>query len=223
MILLLSAGLCSGANQVSPPSTIEYLIGPATNSNIPFNTSVPAGASFAPTADAGLARSVNVTFTRPNGTISGGVVVNPLYTDTMFLPCGGSGGGWSWILADQEGVCVQVLLVSLLESTDSLVLIRYSIHYNITYGMSSDTSQANSTFCGPPPYSFQSWIVNSTFNVRAPTQGDGGTLTPTSFITGLPSAPTGTVPNSERRSTEKVKLENALVYGLALCILEAVV
>lgn len=224
IILLLGARLCSGANEVSPPSTIEFLIGPTTNSTISFNTSVPAGASFSPTTDAGLARSVNVTFTRPNGTISGGVVVNPLNTGTLFVPCGGGGGGgWSSILADQEGVCVQVLLDSLLVLTDSFVLIRYVIHYNITYGMSSDTSQANSTFCGPPPYSFQSWIVNSTFNVRAPAEGDGGTLTPASFTTGLPSAPTGMVPNSGPRSIEKGILGNVLVYCLVLCVLDAIV
>jgi hypothetical protein len=55
--------------------------------------------------------------------------------------------------------------------------------------MSSDPSQANSTYCGPGPFSFEYYVLNKTFSVISnETQGALATIT-----TLLPQQPTGLV------------------------------
>jgi hypothetical protein len=55
--------------------------------------------------------------------------------------------------------------------------------------MSSDPSQANSTYCGPGPFSFEYYVLNKTFSVISnETQGALATIT-----TELPQQPTGLV------------------------------
>jgi hypothetical protein len=65
----------------------------------------------------------------------------------------------------------------------------YTATWNFTYAMSSDPSQANSTYCGPGPFSFEYYVLNKTFSVTSnETQGALATIT-----TQLPQQPTGLV------------------------------
>ncbi|KAE9393492.1 hypothetical protein BT96DRAFT_923989 [Gymnopus androsaceus JB14] len=176
IVLLCYARLCYGGKEVSPPSTFEYLLVPPSPSSVLFESSVPAGVVYSSIPE-GVGIIVNVTYTCPNGTTSPGIVVN-----WPFSCPSGDGGGWSYIIADQQG--------------------NYTIRYNITHGVSSDPSQANATYCGPEQYSFQSWTLNSTFTVQSPELFGGGpdssftepTITPVRLVSALPTTPTGSVP-----------------------------
>jgi hypothetical protein len=55
--------------------------------------------------------------------------------------------------------------------------------------VSSDPSQANSTYCGPGPFSYETYILNKTFSVTS-NEGQGGIAT---ITTQLPQQPTGMV------------------------------
>jgi hypothetical protein len=67
--------------------------------------------------------------------------------------------------------------------------------YNLTYGLSADPSQANRSYCGPPPYSYQSWLLNATFDAAAGGRpgGDWSLDNLTTVTTRLPGTPTGVV------------------------------
>jgi hypothetical protein len=73
----------------------------------------------------------------------------------------------------------------------------YTAFWNFTFATSSDPSQANDTYCGPGPFSFESYVVNETFSVNATTSGQQPDATVT---TDLPQQPTGLVKSSADRS-----------------------
>jgi hypothetical protein len=59
--------------------------------------------------------------------------------------------------------------------------------------MSSDTREANSSYCGPEPFTIQSWLVNSTVRVQDAAAGSGASVLAFTTGTRLPSSPTGKV------------------------------
>jgi hypothetical protein len=73
----------------------------------------------------------------------------------------------------------------------------YTAFWNFTYATSSDPSQANGSYCGPGPFSFESYVVNKTFSVNATTSEEQPAATVT---TDLPQQPTGLVKSSAGRS-----------------------
>lgn len=65
----------------------------------------------------------------------------------------------------------------------------------VQYDMSSDPSKANdSGYCGPGPYSFERWKINSRFSVMK--LDYNGSTKPSTLLTQLPSQPTGDIPKS---------------------------
>jgi hypothetical protein len=79
------------------------------------------------------------------------------------------------------------------------VLFRYTFIWDVFYVMSSDSKQANSSWCGPDPFTIQSWTLNSTVNVTDNSPGTAGTAAAAqteSVTTRLSSKPTGKVVNA---------------------------
>jgi len=56
--------------------------------------------------------------------------------------------------------------------------LRYDIHWNVTYSLSSDPSQAQDHECGPGPFTFESFVVNTTYRVLDPLVNQGWTPDP---------------------------------------------
>jgi hypothetical protein len=85
--------------------------------------------------------------------------------------------------------------------------------WNFTFATSADPGKANGSYCGPPPYVFESYVVNTTFSVG------GGQFSPEITVsTNLPSQPTGLVKESSARYTRRSLLPYGLVV-LAVCSL----
>lgn len=69
---------------------------------------------------------------------------------------------------------------------------RYTFQWNVTYGVSSSPSEANSTnLCGPGPFSYQSWVLNKT--LTASVMGPDVGILETTVTSSLPTEPTGKV------------------------------
>jgi len=85
---------------------------------------------------------------------------------------------------------------------------RYTIHWNITYGLSSDPLQANSSYCGPEPFSWQTFILNKTVTVlpEGALGHNGGRLSVplTTVVSQFPSEPTGQVPSGSSKVADKL-------------------
>ena len=72
---------------------------------------------------------------------------------------------------------------------------RYTFFWNVTYVESSDSTKANDSYCGPPPFSEQQWELNSTVTVVQANLGTGIMEAAASTTQNLPSKPTGKVNN----------------------------
>jgi len=59
--------------------------------------------------------------------------------------------------------------------------------------MSSDTKEANSSYCGPEPFTVQTWLVNSSVRVQDAAAGSEVSALVFTMATRLPSSPTGKV------------------------------
>ncbi len=72
---------------------------------------------------------------------------------------------------------------------------RYTIRYNISYWLSSDPSQANDTYCGPQPFTHETWILNPTFSVGTSKECCGAVpfISSLGTTSALPSTPTGKI------------------------------
>ncbi|KAF5349053.1 hypothetical protein D9758_012681 [Tetrapyrgos nigripes] len=187
----------------SPPDSISLIF--PTSNEILFNSSLPIGITD-PETIFGLARIVNITRSFPNGIVQKGIVIG----------------------TDSEEDCT-IFGTEELEYLAFNVSGEHTIHWNITYGLSSDPSQANSSFCGPKPFSWQTFILNKTFTVleqdNRTGSGSGGQLeVPTAtFVSQLPSEPTGSFPSGAMpapRGTKVFGVMGVLVLGLLslLCV-----
>jgi hypothetical protein len=70
--------------------------------------------------------------------------------------------------------------------------------WDVTYVMSSDPSQANSSSCGPPPFSKQDWSLTSTVSVIDADVGAAVIAATASATVPLPGKPTGKVNNGAK-------------------------
>jgi hypothetical protein len=92
----------------------------------------------------------------------------------------------------------------------------YTAFWNFTFATSSDPSQANDTYCGPGPFSFESYVVNKTFMVDD-TQGQPADATVT---TSLPQQPTGLVkPQSNAYRTDVAWWSSVLCLAVVAMLL----
>ncbi|KAH9927796.1 uncharacterized protein B0H18DRAFT_1002243, partial [Fomitopsis serialis] len=68
----------------------------------------------------------------------------------------------------------------------------YTVVWNFTYTMSSDPAKANKSYCGPAPFSTQTFLLNRTFEARV-IQGEATSFTNLEYMTTttLPTKPTG--------------------------------
>jgi len=155
------------AHATSPPRDVE-LIYPASAVNL--NQTVDLG--WASTNDSasllGFTQNVTVSVTFPNGT-NRPVIDSQSPNNSTCV--GSTGFATGSFIADQIGT--------------------YIAYWNYSYGISSDSSQVNSTYCGPPPFSFQSWLLNHTFDAQ--TLGSNVVALNTTASSNLPTQPTGSV------------------------------
>jgi hypothetical protein len=144
----------------------------------------------------GVQRTVLATLTDPLGNV---VVSHLNQSDTC--AAGGLGGALNgseskigldlhttgkWVLKVHFGT--QILRIDVLSRW-----LRWSINREITYNVTADPSKANSTYCGPGPYSIESWNLTHTFEVIQVGTSSVvvGTATAATFTSELPSEPTG--------------------------------
>ncbi|KAK7464745.1 hypothetical protein VKT23_005952 [Stygiomarasmius scandens] len=64
----------------------------------------------------------------------------------------------------------------------------WTLRWNLTYGTSSDPSQVNNTYCGPKPFTYQTWTWETYFPVLS--SDDGATASETKTMV-LDPPPTG--------------------------------
>lgn len=94
--------------------------------------------------------------------------------------------------------------------------------WGIAYGTSVDPSDAKPDFCGPPPFSFETWELNATFSVSERETIEVGTigLSPT-IATMLPTQPTGSVKLADVNSAGQVA--STPHFGMAVGVVATLV
>lgn len=161
----------------------------------------------------GLLRNYSISVRYPNSTLK------PLMFDHWGedprIGCGlWNSTSTANIRVDQEGLCVILTSIVLTSANPDFVpLDRYTVFWNLTYGMSSNTSLADGNYCGPPPYTFEHWSLNGTFEVR---DGASNATSPTT-ATQIPTEPTGTVrefdPDNPNSSSPSDAYPNAALWS----------
>ncbi|KAF9071283.1 hypothetical protein BDP27DRAFT_1419084 [Rhodocollybia butyracea] len=170
-LVFASAVLLNDIQATSPPSSVELVFPISDNIHVPNNITI--GTSGFDVGNAGLeyvglSSEVSISVTYPNSTSKflRGV-----------LRCGaGPTGTTATFLVDQEGI--------------------YTFVWNITFGISSDPSQVNSSTntCGPGPFSYQSLFVNKTLAASGSVSaGVTESFKITTVTSSLPTVPTGQV------------------------------
>ncbi|KAK7471920.1 hypothetical protein VKT23_000022 [Stygiomarasmius scandens] len=147
---MISSTLCASF----PPFS---LIAPEFDSILPFNQAIEIGFEDNPPV-LGLNRSIFISATYPRETEA-----RVLYFDGPLY----SGG---------RGFCQSSTNFTVHLQTDQAG--RYDIHWNVTYSLSSDPSQAQDHECGPGPFTFESFVVNNTYRVLDPLVNQGWTPDP---------------------------------------------
>ncbi|KAF9071284.1 hypothetical protein BDP27DRAFT_524872 [Rhodocollybia butyracea] len=195
-IVFASAVLLNGIQAISPPSSVE-LVFPIVD-HIPVPNNITIGTAGFDVGNAkeyvGLSSDVSISVTYPNSTSKLLLAVSG---------CGaGPGGSTGTFLMDQEGT--------------------YTFVWNVTFGISSDPSQVNSSTsaCGPGPFSYQSLFVNKTLTGGGNSGGGGiKPLNATTVASSLPTVPTGQVVlNGARRRSEMCLMSLAVVMGAYLVL-----
>ncbi|KAK7049426.1 hypothetical protein VNI00_006027 [Paramarasmius palmivorus] len=156
------------AETVSPPSTVQLIHPEGT---LQINSRVKIGFGYNGPPYQGFLQSINSSLQWPNGTESASLRSIPMKDHSCRAES--RYNATATMTLDQVG--------------------NYTIFWNVTYGLSSDPTQANSTYCGPEPFSYQSWLLNSTFRVDSnPARTDRAVLS-TFVETTLPGSPTGSL------------------------------
>ncbi|KAE9394845.1 hypothetical protein BT96DRAFT_923266 [Gymnopus androsaceus JB14] len=185
-IILLSTCSPQGSGWLafadSPPSTVT-LMGPPNATTVPLGSPLSVGLLFGPEY-IGLLEFLDISVIYPNGTVvfAGGASNYLTISANDSAPpqdCGqldGAGEGGvraAGISVDQVGT--------------------YMVQYNVSYWLSSDPSQANATYCGPPPFSQQMWLLNTTFVAFQPGSATSTGLPNEVSTATIPGSPTGNV------------------------------
>ncbi|EIN08298.1 hypothetical protein PUNSTDRAFT_134690 [Punctularia strigosozonata HHB-11173 SS5] len=96
----------------------------------------------------------------------------------------------------------------------------YIISLNITYNMSSDISQVNSSSCGPGPFSTQTFRFNTSFEASDTNAGPNVTISGAKTTVTFPTAPTGLVKtklDGSSASSAKGVMQPAACLFTAIC------
>jgi len=180
------------ASAISPPGEL-MLIYPISavplyqNFSLGFGDSNKTGHNIY-----GLPHNTSVSLKYPNGTLAN--VMSTFGGDDTFCLYPSVVAAVGYFLADQVG--------------------QHIVFWNVSYGISSDPSKANISYCGPPPFSFQSWTLNRTFEV----QGSGNSGPAEATVTAsFSTQPTGNLPTSGSMKSGV----HVGVVGLAALILGA--
>ncbi|KAE9394846.1 hypothetical protein BT96DRAFT_942869 [Gymnopus androsaceus JB14] len=172
--ILLSAFLHAFAAPATemPLSTVA-LIGPAS-SDIIAGSTIHVGLLFEDSPYIGLYEGVGISVIYPNGTSSSvGEETTFLQTVNRSVPlpqdCNNKHPFGISAVNIKVGTC--------------------TVQYNASYWLSSDPSQANASYCGPPPFSRQYWLLNSTF-AASQNSGNVTNASDISVVATFPSSPT---------------------------------
>jgi len=163
----------------SPPRDVE-LIYPADTANLNQNVSLGYQDPKMTETLFGLSRNVSISVTYPNGTHS--PLVSTFSPDTFCTVGPTTGFVSGTFTVNQTGT--------------------YTAFWNYSYGISSDPSQANASYCGPPPFTYQSFLLNHTFEVQD--IGADASVNPTTASSELPTQPTGTLNTSGGTRLESI-------------------
>jgi hypothetical protein len=192
------------AGSTDPPGNL-ILIRPTPNQSVPQNSNLTFGFVSTNKQYYGLVQNIKMSYSQPDGTKVDGASFGPAITsDNSYSPaeCRTFPGTSTLnsVNATQTGKCVFSSSVlsfppfysNLFDSVHS-----YTFFWDVIYVESSDSSKANSTYCGPPPFSKQNWSINSTTTVVDADLGTAVMASATSTTQDLPSKPTGKVNSGE--------------------------
>ncbi|KAJ8074083.1 hypothetical protein PM082_012375 [Marasmius tenuissimus] len=185
-LLILSLFNSYSAQTVSPPSSVRLIL-PDLSRTLGPGTLLPIGFAELDQDNNtywGLRRYVNVSVTYPNGTHRGVVGIGSSdfeRAECRIYPSTG-GSGFAYAVNGRQVVAS---------------MIKEGAHWNITYAMSADTSQAVvGESCGSGPLSFQNYTLEHTFDVLIDgpeRSAPASTAQRTILRTELGTQPTGSV------------------------------
>jgi len=181
IILALLAPLAVFAS-VDPPGSIS-LIRPNPKTSVPQYANLTYGFVSSKTQYWGLIQYIKMSYTQPDGT---------KIQSSTFGPAITSGGTFqnSGYSPDE---CRSYPGATSTNAVNATQTGQYTFFWDVTYVESSDSTKANSSYCGPPPFSEQNWQLNSTVTVASASLGPGVVAATGSTMQGLPSKPTGRV------------------------------
>jgi len=207
LILAIFVSLVFAA--VDAPGSIT-LIRPDPKTRVPQGTNLTFGFASPDQQLYGLLQNVRMSHTQPDGTNVPGPTFGPSFTE------GGSFQSEGYTPAE----CRTFPGVSTTSQINASQVGNYTFFWNITYVMSADSTKANDTFCGPPPFSRQNWNVNSTVRVIEVNVGTAVAAATATTTSALPSKPTGKVNNAVGIKGSVLNLGSTLglLAGLAMMV-----
>jgi hypothetical protein len=172
------------AKAVSPPNTIT-LIRPDPSARYPRDTILTYGFTW-PNGDIlyGLVHNITMYYTQPDGSTVPSGSFGSRYTN---------GDGSFQVDGYTPAQCRTYPGTITTREVPAYQAGKYTLFWSVTYVMSDDPTQANSTYCGPSPYSKQSWVVNSTATVVDASAGTAVRASSVTTPSQFPSSPTGRV------------------------------
>jgi hypothetical protein len=185
-VIIVASALPIAAQLTHPPQTVVlYYPGEAVTPSTGISLGYTINDAFASLQ--GLQQNVSISLTWPNGTRTSYQDFGSSHPSCHLGPAGIDYIKEAMNLTDL-GKCARCSFLSrcVLTTADS-----YTATWNYTFGTSPDPSQANSSYCGPGPFSYQSFLINQTFAVQ--TDATSPVLPGARVTASFPSQPTGLV------------------------------
>jgi len=183
IILVLVAALAVFA-AVDPPGSIT-LIRPDPKTQVPQYANLTYGFVSSKTQYWGLIQNIQMSYSQPDGSRIQSSTYGPSIT---------SGGSFQNNGYSPEE-CRSFPGTTTLNDVNATQTGQYTFFWDVTYVESSDSTKANSSYCGPPPFSEQNWVMNTTVTVVDANLGPDIVAATASTVQDLPSKPTGRVNN----------------------------
>jgi len=177
IVLALLAPLAVFA-AVDPPSSIT-LIRPDPDTRVPTYANLTFGFTSSSTQYWGLIQNIEMSYSQPDGSTIQSSTYGPPFQSS----------GYS------AAECRSFPGTTMLNEVNASQTGQYMFFWDVTYVESSDSTKANQSYCGPPPFSKQNWVLNSTVTVVNANLGTGIIAATASTTQKLPSKPTGRVNN----------------------------
>jgi len=171
------------ARAVSPPGSV-HLIRPNPNIRVPDSAVITYGFAEDTNQIYGLVKNITMYYMQPDGSQ---VASDSFGSDFTNQDGSFDNGGYS------PDECRNYPGTSMTSNFSASQPGNYTLFWDITYVMSSDPTKANSTYCGPGPFSKQNWLMNSTVIVVEASLGSGVDIGTSTTDVNLPSSPTGRV------------------------------